>query len=229
LTASECEKHGWTFILVDKVQALEAAMKMANRYSPAVVFAEDIDRVLAERDDKANNLINTISGVTSPGQQVMLVLTTNHLDKIDPVILRPGRLDAIISLRPPRLEACGKLIRHYAGNLLAHDAVLDEAAAAVAGMIPAAIREIVERAKLAMISRGDTKLAGNDIVVIATNIKNHLALLEPKPEGQTAAEKLAQGLKDVILNGHGEIIEVTGGTTIATKRLAERIAQRVGV
>ena len=98
MTANVCEQNGWTFVLLDKVQGLRAALEFANRYAPAVVFAEDIDRIMEERDENANDLINTIDGVISKNSEIMTILTTNHVEKIQPVILRPGRLDAVISL-----------------------------------------------------------------------------------------------------------------------------------
>ena len=154
MTARECELNGWTFVLLDKVQGLRAALEFANRYAPAVVFAEDIDRVMEDRDESANDLINTIDGVVSKRSEIMTILTTNFVEKIDKVILRPGRLDAVISLRAPTDEAVKRLLRVYAGTLLDDTANVDLAAHELSGQIPASIRECVERAKLGMIGRG---------------------------------------------------------------------------
>ena len=52
MAARVCEANGWTFILLDKVQGLRAALEFGLRYAPAVVFAEDIDRIASERDEK---------------------------------------------------------------------------------------------------------------------------------------------------------------------------------
>jgi hypothetical protein len=205
LTARVCEQSGWTFVLLDKVQGLRPALEFALRYAPAVVFAEDIDRILAERTDAANDLINTIDGVCSKGSEVMVVLTTNHVDKINPVILRPGRLDAIISLRPPSGDAVERLIRHYAGALLTPNADLSNAKENVAGLIPASIRECVERAKLGMIGRQDHMLADHDFVVAAKSMKLHLELLNPKAPTESVGDKLASALRASV-NGHEEVI-----------------------
>src|SRR5262249_22003547 len=101
MAARVCEENGWTFILLDRVQGLRTALEFANRYSPAVVFAEDIDRISEERNDAANDLINTIDGVLSKSSKIMTILTTNFADKLDKAMVRPGRLDAVISLRAP--------------------------------------------------------------------------------------------------------------------------------
>jgi hypothetical protein len=201
LTAATCERHGWTFVLLTKVQGLKAALEFANRYAPAVVFAEDIDRIIEERTESANDLVNTIDGVISKTAEIMTVLTTNHADKINPVMLRPGRLDAVISLRAPSVKTVEKLLRFYAGTTLPHDEPLDKVCKEMAGQIPASIRECVERAKLGMVSREDTKLAQADLLTAALSMKAHLALLEGKKPEISIGDKLATTLRDVV-NGN---------------------------
>lgn len=205
LTAATAERNGWTFVLLDKVQGLRPALEFAVKYAPAVVFAEDIDRIIEERDDAANDLINTIDGVVSKTSEVMIVLTTNHVNKINPVILRPGRLDAVISLRPPTRDAAERLIRHYAMGLLKSGAPLAEASIAVEGMIPASIREVVERAKLGMIGRQATTLDDKDITVAAKSMRHHMSLLNPKTPELSIGDRLASALRQAT-NGHDDVL-----------------------
>jgi hypothetical protein len=201
MTAAVCEENGWTFILLDKVQGLHAALEFANRYAPAVVFAEDIDRIATERDEDMNDLINTIDGVVSKTAEIMTVLTTNFAEKLNPVILRPGRLDAVISLRAPGAETAERLVRHYSAGLIHEETDLTEVGAALAGQIPASIRECVERAKLGMIGRGDRFLLKQDLIVAADTMKNHLALLNGEKAKESDGDKLAKSLKSVLING----------------------------
>jgi len=203
LVANVCYENGWTYILLDRIQGLRAALEFAKRYSPAVVFAEDIDRIADERDDDTNDLINTIDGVVSKDSEIMTVLTTNFVEKLDPVILRPGRLDAVISIRAPQAEAVERLIRFYAGELLDKDENLASLKDVLKGQIPATIREVVERSKLGSIGRGASTLSANDLLVSAETMKNHMALLAPKLPPQTAAEKLSEGLQEVLHIGNG--------------------------
>ena len=199
MTANVCERNGWTFVLLDKVQGLRAALEFAKRYAPAVVFAEDIDRIMMERDEDANDLINTIDGVVSKNSEIMTILTTNHVDKIQPVILRPGRLDAVISLKAPTQEAVARLLRAYAGNLLPLGSSVDDASVELSGQIPATIRECVERAKLGMIGRGDVVLNDSDLTTAAQTMKAHLALLNRNTAKETDAEGLARTLRAVVV------------------------------
>lgn len=205
VTAKVCEDNGWTFLHLDNVEALAAALTFAEQYAPCVVFAEDIDRVLSERDDKANQLVNTLDGVLSKNAKVITVLTTNHVEKIQPVMLRPGRLDAVISLETPDAETVKRLIHVYGAGLVSKDADLDPVARllAGAGQIPATIREVVERSKLAMIAEGEKEVSGEALLVTAESMTAHLKLLnEPKNE-PTDAEKLYTAFSSMIAKAAG--------------------------
>jgi hypothetical protein len=210
MVANVAQQNGVTFVLLDKVQGLQAGLEFAIQYSPAVVFAEDIDRVASERNEATNDLINIIDGVVSKTAKVMTILTTNFVEKLNPVILRPGRLDAVISLRAPTQDAVEKLLRMYAGKLLVSDTDIKAASKELAGQIPASIRECVERAKLGMIGREDTKLSDSDLVTAAKTMKNHLALLNKDNKKQSNAEKLAESLHAVVSNDHGNDEKLDG-------------------
>ncbi len=205
--ANTCEHNNWTYVHLDNIKGLEPALEFAKRYSPAAVFAEDVDRIGEDRDDAMNMLINTIDGVISKGVEVMVVLTTNHVEKLHEVILRPGRLDAVISLKAPSAPTVEKLLRYYANlkeKLLSEAEDLTRVGQIMAGQIPASIRECVERAKLSMIGRRDTKLNGEDLTVTALTMQAHLDLLKKDNKEETPAESLARSLRTVVStrNGH---------------------------
>jgi len=198
VTSKVCVDNGWTYILLDDVRGLKEALLFAQRYQPAVVFAEDVDRVADKRDQAGNDLLNTIDGVLSKNSKVITVLTTNHVDRLDKAMLRPGRLDAVISVQAPGPEAVERLMRIYGRNLIAAKADLGEAAAALAGNIPATIREVVERSKLAMISAGRTEVDGHDLLVSAQGMAYHLELLKDKPTEPSLEHRLGATLIDLV-------------------------------
>lgn len=201
VTSKIANDNGWTYLLLDDVRALKDALLFAKRYAPAVIFAEDAERVAGSRDQKGNDLLNTIDGVLSKNSEVMVVLTTNHVEKIERAMLRPGRFDAVISFKAPEAMAVERLVRMYARNLLPANADLTRVGEELAGQIPATIREVTERAKLAMISRGAETLAPSDIVTSALSMKRHLELLaEPKAE-VSLGDRLVADLRDVLGSG----------------------------
>jgi transitional endoplasmic reticulum ATPase len=198
VTSKVCVDNGWTYIMLDDVRALADALIFAQRYQPAVVFAEDIDRVANQRDQRGNDLLNTIDGVLTKNSKVITVLTTNHVEKLETAMLRPGRLDAVISVKAPGPDAVKRLVQLYARDLMKEGETLDKIGALLAGNIPATIREVVERSKLSMIYRGDNLLIENDLIVSGHNMQAHLDLLKAKPAPLSQEEILGAALRDVL-------------------------------
>jgi transitional endoplasmic reticulum ATPase len=205
-TANLAVENGWTFIMLNRVGGLQQILDFAHRYAPVVVFAEDIDRVIAghDRTVSIDDILNTLDGVHGKDREIITVLTTNHVDKINQAMLRPGRLDAIVSIRLPDAAAAERLVRLYARGLVKAETPLPSAREALAGKIPAVIREAVERAKLAAIARTDgasVELTDADLVVAATSMETQLKLLAPSTPEMSMEERLGQALRDTVAAG----------------------------
>merc|ERR1712070_741076 len=74
-----------------------------------------------EPDDKLNlaGLLNVLDGVVdSPGR--IIVMTTNFPDKLDPALIRPGRINKRIHLGHVKHEALCDMAEHYLGFHLDH-------------------------------------------------------------------------------------------------------------
>lgn len=198
ITAKHCVDNGWTFIMVDRSENLREALEFAQRYQPAVVFCEDIDRATSERDEKANDLLNTIDGILGKNAEVMVVLTTNHVERIEKAMLRPGRLDAVITMAPPDAEAVQRLVQLYSRGLLRAGENLESVGQALAGNIPAVIREVVERSKLSMLAHGHTEMTAEDLLISADGMKSHLSLLADLPTPPTVEERVGKAIGDLV-------------------------------
>lgn len=227
ITAKIAQDNGWTFINLDRVQGLHAALEFAQRYQPAVVFAEDIDRITEERDEDANDLVNTIDGVLSKNAEVMVVLTTNHVERIQQVMLRPGRLDAVISIPAPDADTVQSLVRLYGRGLIDEKADLSEIGEVLSGQIPATIREVVERSKLAMVVRGEKKVSAEALLVSANGMTTHLKLLNAPQEEQTDAEVFYEAFKNLIANSEGTGNDATREINNMTKQVGKSIEVKV--
>jgi transitional endoplasmic reticulum ATPase len=218
VTAKVATDNGWTFIMLDRAQGLRAAIEFAKNYQPCVIFAEDIDRAADRSDEAVNDLVNMLDGVISKSMEMMVVLTTNFIDKIDTALLRPGRFDAVISIQPPDPETVGRLIRQYGRDLIDASADLGPVGEVIAGQIPATIREVVERAKLSMLVEGRDRISPDDLYFSAVGMKRHLDLLAPKPPERSAGDRLADALADVL---------GTGASTSTSERI-DGIVSQVG-
>ena len=189
VTASKCVENGWTFIYLEDVTKLKQALEFARHYQPAVVFAEDIDQVLgdpSERDEDVNDILNSIDGIDTKNAEVITVLTTNNLTQITQAMLRPGRLDTVVPVRPPDAEAAVRLVQLFADKMLDPTEDTARIGEALAGKIPAVIREVVERSKLSAVRRlsdgGELRIVADDIVLAAQGMATHLKLLQPLVE-----------------------------------------------
>lgn len=238
-TAALARKHGWTYVYCKSAADFPDVVRFAQCYQPAVVFCEDIDKVAkGERSAEIDLVLNTIDGVDSKNTELILVLTTNEVEKINKAMIRPGRLDAVISVERPDAEAVQRLIRLYAGEKLAADADLHAVGQVLAGNTPAVIREVVERSKLYAISLGENgKLTGDALTVSARTMQNHLKLLNEENKAPlTAVETfsnvvgahLAQGLVKAVQSGMKtvpeapEMMQHTGIPTVSAQSLLEQ-------
>lgn len=225
VTAKKAVEHAWTFITVARAKALEQALQFAAVYQPCVVFVEDIDReVEGARTAEMDEILNTLQGIASNGE-IMVVLTSNHAEKINRAMLRPGRLDAVLRIDAPDAAAAEKLLRIYGRGLIKADAVLDEARVELDGQIPAVIREVVERAKLYAISQRpgqEFTLIDGDITRAAKSMKHHLELLKgPPPPHKNAAERLADAFGEVL--DHQLANGLQGGLSDKIRAIAETV------
>jgi transitional endoplasmic reticulum ATPase len=214
VTAKLCEENDITFIYLAKTSDIANARMFARQYSPAVIFAEDVDAILSgsDRDEGVNDMLNVIDGIEGKHDEVMVIFSTNHPEKINRALLRPGRLDAVITVEAPDASAAERLIRMYARDTLSPKADITEVAKEVAGSIPAAIREVVERAKLAAIPRAKNHkvvITDSDLLYAARSMRGHLAMLkekpvEPKSVQESAATILGESIADAIKDVWGK-------------------------
>lgn|SRR5574340_3671 len=86
------------------------AEAMGNVPDGAIILIEDIDCVFQERkkvDEQENvsfsGLLNTIDGVMA-GEGRLLFLTTNHIEKLDAALIRPGRVDVKLEIQDATKE-----------------------------------------------------------------------------------------------------------------------------
>ncbi|XP_027076744.2 AAA-ATPase At3g28600 isoform X2 [Coffea arabica] len=113
----------------------ELKQLLIDTTSKSVIVIEDIDCSLdltgkrknkndgTERDDQANNrrvtlsgLLNFIDGIWSAcGQERIIIFTTNHLERLDPALIRRGRMDMHIEMSYCEFEAFKILAKNYLG------------------------------------------------------------------------------------------------------------------
>jgi transitional endoplasmic reticulum ATPase len=215
-TAKIAQENGWTFLYLRNLSQLKAALYFAKKYQPCVIFAEDINRITAgKRDAEMDELFNVIDGIDRKNDEVMLVFTTNNIEEIHPGMIRPGRIDTVITVTPPDADAAERLVRLYGRNLIDPSADLKQVGVKLAGQIPAIIREAVERSKLAAIednNGGPLIVSAEHLDIAADQMLEHAEFLrepeEEKPDlvilGETIGAIFASGLNNRFSVGDGD-------------------------
>ena len=104
----------------------------------SIVLLEDVDAVFTQRENTEetrsnrvtfSGLLNAIDGVVSQEGRIF-VMTTNHIDKLDPALVRPGRCDVKIMIgNASREQMAAMFLRFFPG--------CDEEAGIFASSIPA--------------------------------------------------------------------------------------------
>ncbi len=157
-----------TFLRVINAFELGRVIEFARQLNvPVMIFVEDLDKVVESDNGELQNIID---GLTGKDSEIMLVMTTNYMERIPAVLRREGRLDVTIYVDAPDAEAAGRLIRLYGRDLIPPTEDLTEVSAMLTGEIPARIREAVERAKLAALST-ESPSARGAIKVTATALR----------------------------------------------------------
>jgi len=208
MSARKCVANGWTFILVRGNDNIEKAIGMAQKYQPACVFFEDIDAKATEtRDDDVNGILNSIDGILSKDSQVMTILTTNHIEKINPAMLRPGRLDAVIRLGELDKQGVIKFIEATAvtdkgASMIKGELDPDSLYEAAKGYVPAFIKEAVSKATLYAIAREGSnkktvKITNDDIVAALTELRPQYEMMTMvRKEKVVSMENYVKGMID---------------------------------
>src|SRR5258708_28838158 len=92
VAAAKAEKAGWTFVYCETAPELSDVVRFAQQYAPAVVFCEDIDRVVSgARDIDMDQLLSIVDGIQSQESHILIVRPTNEVKDINQAILPPAR------------------------------------------------------------------------------------------------------------------------------------------
>lgn len=208
MTAKVATEASFTFIYIKDASELPEALQLARLYAPAIVFGEDIDRVVfGDRTKDMDEVLNTVDGVDSKDANVITVLTTNNLELIHPAFLREGRTDAIIKIDEPDDGAIEKLVRTFAGDLLPATVNLRELRNELRGHTPAFIREVVERSKLELLTSelpdDALRISGQDLLIAFHHHSTERGDLDLR---MNEVDKMLRIVREIENSGHRAVI-----------------------
>lgn len=108
--------------LGNMLKAMRDDFARARALAPSIIFIDEIDalgsRQSADLHGKSyrtqviTEFLSLVDGVDA-AEGVMLIGATNHVEALDPALLRPGRLDRLIAVPLPDQETLEQLLRHH--------------------------------------------------------------------------------------------------------------------
>ncbi|CED83541.1 AAA-type ATPase [Phaffia rhodozyma] len=91
----------------------------------SLVLLEDVDAAFSKRSQTSEDgyqssitfsgLLNTLDGVASSDSRIIF-MTTNHLSRLDPALVRPGRVDVVAYLGDASAYQASELFRRFYGS-----------------------------------------------------------------------------------------------------------------
>ncbi|KAH9568473.1 hypothetical protein CY35_03G078700 [Sphagnum magellanicum] len=149
--------------------------KRAKVNRPSVVFIDEIDALGAmrhgaageegmdsynagaqERETTLNQLLIELDGFDT-GKGVVFLGATNRMDMLDPALLRPGRFDRKIAIRPPRAKGRYEILKVHSKSVKLDDSVdLESYAKNLPGWSGAELAQLLQEAALVAVRHGGT-------------------------------------------------------------------------
>src|SRR3954453_12125866 len=102
--------------------------KEARKSGRAVIFIDELDAIggsrssgggdvgTSEREQALNQLLVELDGFERAKGTVIVIAASNHVDKLDRALLRPGRFDRQVLVAPPDRKGREAILRSHARN-----------------------------------------------------------------------------------------------------------------
>ena len=144
-------------------EKLAQVFARAREHSPSILFIDEMDGLLPRGDSGYYMLQHQLQFVEQglmlmsqldPGNQVFLIGTTNHIENIDPRVLRGGRFSEKIEICVPDDQGYLRLIDRYLGPIpLAPPFTSQDLLDRLRGVSPADLQALVTTAKRMALNR----------------------------------------------------------------------------
>ncbi|GLT90750.1 hypothetical protein SLE2022_086680 [Rubroshorea leprosula] len=156
--------------------------KRAKVNKPSVIFIDEIDALgtrrqgtfknssndlynaaIQEKETTLNQLLIELDGFDT-GKGVIFLGATNRRDLLDPALLRPGRFDRKIRIRPPNAKGRLEILKIHARKVKMSESVdLSSYAKNLPGWTGAKLAQLVQEAALVAVRRGHESILHPDM------------------------------------------------------------------
>nr|QKY65108.1 AAA-type ATPase family protein [Passiflora pittieri] len=156
--------------------------KRAKVNKPSVIFIDEVDALgtrrlgflkkskrhvynaaTQERETTLNQLLIELDGFDT-GKGVIFLAATNRKDLLDPALLRPGRFDRKIRIRPPNAKGRLEILKIYASKVKMSESVdLATYAKNLTGWSGARLAQLVQEAAIVAVRQGHASILQSDM------------------------------------------------------------------
>ena len=149
--------------------------KEARESGRAVIFIDELDAVgghrgsggdggTSEREQALNQLLVELDGFERDPGTVIVLAASNHIEKLDKALLRPGRFDRQVLVAPPDRDGREAILRtHAKGKALGGDVDLPDVARKTTGMTGAQLANALNEAAIIAGRLGRDAIARADL------------------------------------------------------------------
>ena len=106
----------------DAVAQVKEVFNRARENVPSVIYIDEIDGIMPKRDTSSegsqrltNQMLEEMDGVRKTAA-IVVIAATNRPSALDPAVLRPGRMDKLIFVKPPNEAQRALLFEMYLKN-----------------------------------------------------------------------------------------------------------------
>jgi len=138
-------------------RAIRETFRKARQAAPTIIFFDEIDSIVPSRGGSfdtgvtervVSQILTELDGLEEL-KSVVVVAATNRPDMIDPALLRPGRLDKLIYIKPPDIKERENIFKiHVAGKPLSSDVDMQKLALRSEGYVGADIEAVCREAAI---------------------------------------------------------------------------------
>lgn len=123
-TATQLVGHSYSDAIIRYVFRVAREEAEKEHKKMAIIFIDEFDAIGSRSGDNVstrttqsvNALLTQLDGFEQQKIKVIVIVATNHPDRIDPALLRPGRIETTVRIEYPSKEARKALLKEFIGD-----------------------------------------------------------------------------------------------------------------
>ena len=169
----------------EAINQIKEQFNIARENAPSIIFIDEIDGLFPKRDMSSpqefiqltSEMLNQIDGIKS-FSNVVIMAATNRPDALDPALLRPGRFDKLIFVRPPEASDRVLLFKQNLVNIkLDNDVDFEKIGKETKGFTGADIANVCRQIKINAVKQNIA--TDNEIKIKMSDIEQMIKKTKP--------------------------------------------------